>query len=108
VANREIVTTRTFDAAPARVFEAWSRSEHLERWWGPNGFTTTTHQFDFRPGGTWKLTMHGPDGTDYPNRLVYDEIVRPERIVYSHHGGIDGVPAQFQKTVTFVPRGDKT
>ena len=51
----------------------------------------------------------GPDGTDYPNRLVYDEIVRPERIVYSHHGdGIDGVPAQFKQTATFVARGDKT
>ncbi len=74
--TREIVTTRLFDAPPERVFEAWSRAEHLERWWGPRGFTTTTHAFDFRPGGTWKLTMHGPDGTDFPNRIVYDEIVR--------------------------------
>lgn len=106
--NREIVTTRIFDATPAQVFEAWSHSEHLEEWWGPLGFTTTTHKFDFRPGGGWTLTMHGPDGTDYPNRLVYDEIVAGERIVYSHHGGIDGVPAQFQQTVTFVKKGKQT
>ena len=52
--------------------------------------------------------MHGPDGVDYPNRLVYGEIVPAKRIVYSHHGGIDGVPAQFQQTVTFTARGDKT
>ena len=80
----------------------------LERWWGPRGFTTTTHAFNFRRGGTWKHTMHGPDGTDYPNRIVYSEIQRPERIVFSHHGGVDGAPALFQHTVTFVARGDHT
>ena len=52
--------------------------------------------------------MHGPDGTDYPNKLVYEEIVRPERIVYDHFGGIDGVPAQFRQTASFVARGDRT
>ncbi len=106
--NREIVTTRIFQAPPERVFEAWSKSENLEKWWGPQGFTTTTHAFDFRPGGMWKHTMHGPDGVDYPNRLVYDEITDAKRIAYSHHGGIDGVQAQFRQTVTFVTRGDKT
>jgi uncharacterized protein YndB with AHSA1/START domain len=100
--DREIVTTRVFDAPRDLVFEAWTRPEHLARWWGPRGFTTTTHEFDFRPGGTWRLTMHGPDGTDYPNRIVYEEIMRPSRIVYSHHGGgRDGIPAQFRSTVTF-------
>jgi uncharacterized protein YndB with AHSA1/START domain len=62
----------------------------------------------FRPGGVWKHTMHGPNGVDYPNRLVYDEIIHDKRIVYSHHGGIDGVPAQFQQTATFIQRGDRT
>jgi len=107
-AGREIVTIRVFDAPPARVFEAWGQSENLEKWWGPQGFTTTTHAFDFRPGGAWKHTMHGPDGVDYPHRVVYTEIVWPERIAYSHYGGIEGVPAQFEQTVTFAARGDKT
>lgn len=81
---REIVTTRLFDAPRERVFAAWSSAAHLEKWWGPRGFTTTTHAFEFRVGGQWRLTMHGPDGTDYPNRLVYEEIVPFARIVYAH------------------------
>jgi uncharacterized protein YndB with AHSA1/START domain len=103
---REIVTTRLFAAPPERVFDAWSHAESLARWWGPKGFTTTTHVFDFRPGGEWNHTMHGPDGTDYPNRLVFDEIVLPARIVYTNRFAIDGVPTQFTQTVTFVGRGD--
>jgi uncharacterized protein YndB with AHSA1/START domain len=106
--DREIVTSRVLDAPREVVFEAWSSPLHLARWWGPNGFKTTTHAFAFRPGGTWRHTMHGPDGTDFPNRIVYDEIVAPKRIAYSHHGGIDGVPAQFQSTVTFDDEKGKT
>ena len=103
-----IVTTRTFDATPAQVFAAWTRPDLLSRWWGPNGFTTTTHAFDFRVGGGWKHTMHGPDGTDYPNRLAYVEISPGARIVYDHFGGIDGVPAQFRMTATFEAEGSGT
>jgi uncharacterized protein YndB with AHSA1/START domain len=106
--DREIVTSRTFDAPRERVFEAWSTPEAIAKWWGPRGFTTTTQAFEFEPGGTWRYVMHGPDGKDYANRVVYDEIVRPERIVFSHFGGVDGAHAQFQMTVTFTARGEKT
>jgi uncharacterized protein YndB with AHSA1/START domain len=106
--SREIVVSRVFDAPRDLVFDAWTHPSFLEKWWGPRGFTTTTHAFDFRQGGGWTHTMHGPDGKDYPNRLVYDEIVRPERIVDTHHGGVDGVRADFHRTVTFVARGDQT
>ncbi len=108
VSAREVVISRAFDAPRELVFEAWTRAEHLAKWWGPRGFSTTTHALDFRSGGSWRLTMHGPDGVDYPNRIAYDEIVAPERIVFSHHGGIDGVPALFQATVTFVEEGERT
>ena len=106
--DREIVISRVFDAPCERVFEAWTHPSHIASWWGPRGFTTTTESFEFRPGGVWRHTMVGPDGTRYPNRLMYDEITRPERIVYSHYGGIDGVIAQFQATITFTARGEKT
>jgi uncharacterized protein YndB with AHSA1/START domain len=106
--DREIFITRVVDAPRELVFEAWTRPEHLAKWWGPRGFTTTTHAFDFRVGGQWQHTMHDPDGTDYPNRVVYDEIIWDEVIVYSNHGGIDGVPAQFRSTVTFESEGGKT
>src|SRR5580693_792183 len=107
-AARSIVTTRVYDAPRALVFEAFSDPRHLAQWWGPNGFTTTTHAFDMRPGGAWRFVMHGPDGTDYENRITYDEIVKPERLVYRHGGGDDGEPVQFHTTVTFENLGGKT
>jgi uncharacterized protein YndB with AHSA1/START domain len=105
---RSIVTTRVFDAPRELVFAAWTDPKHLAQWWGPNGFTTTTHAFDMRPGGVWRFVMHGPDGRDYENRIVYDEIVKPERLVYSHGGAEDVEPVQFHVTVTFEDLGGKT
>ena len=105
---RTIVTTRVFDAPRELVFEAWTNPKHLVQWWGPNGFTTTIRAIDVRPGGIWRFVMHGPDGVDYENRIVYNEIVKPERLVYSHGGGDDVEPVQFHVTVTFEDQGGKT
>jgi uncharacterized protein YndB with AHSA1/START domain len=103
---RSIVVTRVFDAPRTLVFDAWTDAKHVGRWWGPKGFTTTTHAIDVRPGGVWRFTMHGPDGTDYPNKITYLEIAKPERLVYDH--GDQGEPGYFQSTVTFVEEGMKT
>lgn len=105
---RSIVFVRTFDAPRALVFEAFSDPVRLGQWWGPNGFTTSTVTFDFRPGGVWRFVMHGPDGRDYQNRITFDEIVSPERLVYRHGGGADVEPVQFNVTVTFADEGAKT
>lgn len=77
-------------ATPEQVFSAMSAPERVARWWGPNGFTNTIERFDFRPGGTWLLTMHGPDGKDYPNesrftRLVPNELFEIEHLSGHHH-----------------------
>jgi uncharacterized protein YndB with AHSA1/START domain len=103
-----IVATRVFDAPPALVFSAWTEPRHLAQWWGPDGFTTTTSDFDFRPGGVWRFVMHGPDGRDYENRITFDEIVPPERIAYHHGGGADVEPVQFRTVVTFEVVGGRT
>jgi uncharacterized protein YndB with AHSA1/START domain len=103
---RSIVVTRVFDAPRTLVFDAWTDAKHVGRWWGPKGFTTTTHQIDVRPGGVWRFTMHGPDGADYPNKITYLEIVKPERLVYDN--GDQGEPGYFQSTVTFAEEGMKT
>jgi uncharacterized protein YndB with AHSA1/START domain len=108
LAARSIITTRLFDAPRELVFEAFTDPQHLAHWWGPNGFTLTVQSMEVRPGGTWRFVMHGPDGTDYENRIVYDEIVRPERLVYHHGGGDDVEPVQFHVTVTFEDEGGKT
>jgi uncharacterized protein YndB with AHSA1/START domain len=102
---RSIIGVREFDAPRDLVFAAWTDPKHLAQWWGPNGFTTTTKAFDFRPGGVWRYVMHGPDGRDYQNRITFEKIVRPERIVYCHGGGDDVEPVQFRQTVIFEDLG---
>jgi uncharacterized protein YndB with AHSA1/START domain len=105
---RAIVGTREFDAPRALVFSAWTDPNHLAQWWGPHGFTTTTYSFDFRPGGIWRFVMHGPDGRDYQNRITFEEIVPPQRIVYRHGGGDDVEPVQFRTTVMLEDLGGRT
>jgi uncharacterized protein YndB with AHSA1/START domain len=105
---RSIIGVREFDAPRELVFSAFTDPSHLAQWWGPNGFTTTTHSFDFRPGGVWRFVMHGPDGRDYQNRITFDEIVPPARIVYRHGGAADVEPVQFRQTVTFEDVGGRT
>jgi uncharacterized protein YndB with AHSA1/START domain len=78
----------TFVAAtPTQVFAAMSDPTRVARWWGPDGFTNTIHQFDFRPGGTWLLTMHGPDGKNYPNESRFARIVPGELLEIEHLSG---------------------
>ncbi|MBI5876395.1 MAG: SRPBCC family protein [Chloroflexi bacterium] len=108
IAEREIVTTRIFDAPRDIVFAAWIDPQHIGQWWGPNGFTITTERMDVRPGGEWVFVMHGPDGTDYPNRIVYAVIERPGKLVYKHDSGDENEPRQFVTTVTFAEQSGKT
>ena len=103
---RSIVGTRVLAAPRALVFSVWTDPKHLVQWWGPNGFRTTTHAFDFRPGGIWRFVMHGPDGRNYQNRITFDEIVAPERIVYRHDGAEDVGPVTFTQTVSFEDIGN--
>ncbi len=106
--DRELVFLRMFDAPRELVFDAWTNPEHVGRWWGPNGFSTTTRTMDVKPGGIWQFVMHGPDGRDYQNRITYEEVTRPERLVYSHGGGDDVEPVQFRVTVSFDGMAGKT
>src|SRR5262245_21976858 len=107
-ADREIVITRVFDAPRELVFGMWTDPKHVAKWWGPNGFTTTTHAMDAKPGGVWRFVMHGPDGRDYPNKITYLEVAKPERLVYQHGGEDDYEDIQFHVTVTFEDVGGKT
>lgn len=52
--------------------------------------------------------MHGPDGRDYPNRIIFLEVLQPERLVYKHSGDADTEPVNFQVTVVFEADGHKT
>src|SRR4028119_1185258 len=79
-ADREIVISRLISAPRELVFEAFTQVRHLSRWWGPEGFTTTTRALEFRVGGVWDFVMDGPDGTDHQEWISWTAIVPPERI----------------------------
>lgn len=107
IAEREIVVSRTIAGPRHLVFQAFTEPRHLARWFGPDGFTLTTKAFAFHPAGEWRFTMHGPDGTDYPNWVQWQEIVPPERLVY-RQGQAPGDADAFLATVTLADEGGKT
>jgi uncharacterized protein YndB with AHSA1/START domain len=83
VSDQELVAERVFDAPRQLVFDAWTKPEHLKRWFGPKDWTLPVCEVDFRVGGVWLYCMRSPDGSqDSWGRAVYREIVAPERIVY--------------------------
>jgi len=106
--DKEIIFTRTFDAPRELVFEAWTNPSHVPHWWGPHGFTTTILEMDVRPGGVWRLVMRGPDGTDYHNRIVFVDVVKPSRLVYKNEGEAGSEPVSFETTVTFTDKAGRT
>jgi uncharacterized protein YndB with AHSA1/START domain len=99
--EREIIITRIFNAPRELVFKAWTEPQHIAQWWGPQGFTTRVTEMDLRPGGKWRYIMIGPDGTEYPLKGVFREIVPLERIVTS-----DEFDEGFEKVMNAdLPRG---
>lgn len=105
--SNEIRLTRVYDAPARAVWDAWTIPEQVAKWWGPRGFTITTHSKDLRVGGSWRYTMHGPDGVDYPNVTKYFVVEPYEKLVYDH-GGTDDRPPLFRVTATFAEANGKT
>lgn len=103
----EIYITRIYDASVKLVWDAWTDPKQVAKWWGPRGFTITTHSKDLKPGGHWAYTMHGPDGTNYENKTNYHVVEKYSRLVYDH-GGNDDRPPLFRVTVEFADLKGKT
>ncbi|WP_350275204.1 SRPBCC family protein [Kribbella sp. HUAS MG21] len=106
-ASREVVISRVIDAPRELVFEAFTDVRHLSRWWGPEGFATTTRSFEFHVGGVWDFAMRGPDGTEYAEWISWTEIAPPERIALLHGESRDD-PNAFESVLTFEPDGMAT
>jgi uncharacterized protein YndB with AHSA1/START domain len=81
--NRELVLTRTLNAPRDKVFRAWTEPELLRQWFAPKPWTTPVAECDVRPGGANFIVMRGPDGQEFPNRGVYLEVVKNERLVFT-------------------------
>lgn len=103
----ELYITRVYDAPVKMVWDAWTDPKQVAKWWGPRGFTITTHHKDVRPGGTWSYIMHGPDGVDYPNKTLFHEVEKYSRLVYDH-GASDNTPPMFRVTVNFSENAGRT
>ncbi len=108
--EREITITRIFDAPRQLVWKAWTDPKHLSQWWGPKNFSNPVCEVDARAGGKWHIVMRAPDGQEYPCGGVYQEVLEPERLVFTNiaidaEGNpiIDGFT-----TVLFADAGGKT
>jgi uncharacterized protein YndB with AHSA1/START domain len=107
--EKDLVLTRVFDAPREVVFRAWTDPKHLAQWFGPNGFTNPVCEVDLRPGGEWRHVMRGPDGTEYPMTAIFQEVIRPERLVFVCYVP-DKEKSLFEilNTVNFIAQGGKT
>lgn len=106
--DRELIFSRLLRAPRELVFDVWTKPEHLANWWGPDGFTLTTHEMAVKPGGVWRFMMHGPDGTDYPNKVIFTTVKRPERLEYKQSGEDDMEDINFSVTILFEEDGKNT
>ena len=104
--DREIVMTRVFDAPRHLVFEAWTKPEHLLRWFGPHSCPLVACEIDFCVGGAWRYVLRRPDGRDMVMRGVYQEIKRPERLISTE--SFDDYPGESVNTMTFSEENGKT
>src|SRR5215208_5124270 len=104
---QELGMTQPGASKHLRVLREVGLVRDLSRWWGPEGFTTTTRAFEFHVGGEWDFVMHGPDGTDYQEWISWTEIAPPERIALLH-GESRGDPNAFKSVLTFAPDGAAT
>lgn len=82
-ARLDLVLTRVIDAPRALIWKAWTEPEHLKQWWAPAPITTPECEMDPRPGGVFRTLMRAPDGTEYPTRGCFLEVVERERIVFT-------------------------
>lgn len=107
LSDQEAIITRTFNAPRQLVFDAWTKPEHMPHWWGPRRLTMTVCEIDLRPGGAYRFVLRDTDGDEYGFSGVYQEVVPPERLIYSW--GFEGMPgAEAHITATFEEHDGKT
>ena len=81
--GRDLILTRIINAPREKVYEAWTNPELLKKWFVPAPWTIASVDSDIRPGGSSVIVMRSPDGTEFPNRGVYLEVVKNEKLVFT-------------------------
>lgn len=105
VKDREVVLQRQLPFKRELVWKAMSDPDHMNNWWGPDGFKNVEVSVDFREGGLWSYTMVGPDGTRYPNRVYYKTLIAPAKMVFDHG---DDKFVWFETTITLEEKDGGT
>ena len=105
----DLLLTRVFDAPRELIWKVWTDPKHLAQWYGPHGFTNPVCEVDLRPGGEWRHVMRGPDGSDYPMLVIFQEVVVPERLVFvSYVPDREHSLFEILNVATFTEQGGKT
>jgi len=100
----EVVNTRVFEVRRETLFDAFADPLQLAVWWGPSGFTNSFSEFDLRKGGRWRFVMRSPDGREFANESIFEEVARPEKIVFLHEQPVHA----FRMTMLFDALGPKS
>ena len=109
--KKTVTFTRLLDAPVETVFPLWIEAKHVSKWFAPKHFTVPECTVDAKVGGEIRLTMRGPDGTDYPMKATFEELIPNRRIVTRNWAGMDaeGKPCfETLQTYSFAAEGDKT
>ncbi len=101
VEGANILIKKEFNAPRKLVWKAWTTPEHVEKWWGPEGFTISNIEMNIAEGGVWRFIMKGPDGKEYPNKIIFHEVVEFERLYYPSSNDVENDPEQFQTLIPF-------
>jgi uncharacterized protein YndB with AHSA1/START domain len=102
-AERELVFSRTINAPVDLVWEVWTKAEHIQHWWGPDGFTNSILRMEMRTGGEWDFIMHSPEGISYTHQAIFRKVVKNKLIIYEQL-----TDPKYLATVKFENRGGKT
>ena len=111
ISARELTLERVIDASPEKLFRAWTEPELLQKWFCPRPWTVSSAQLDVRPGGTSLVIMRSPEGQEYPNKGVYLDVVKNERLVFTDAFVQPWVPSEKAfsvVTITFEAQGPRT
>lgn len=104
--SRTLTIEKTFNAPIQLVWDAWTQTEHILKWWAPAGMNIKVVKHDFKVGGQWKYTMPMPDGSEFISEGIYKEIIELEKIVSS--ADFKPMTENVELQSHFVADGDKT
>jgi uncharacterized protein YndB with AHSA1/START domain len=107
----DLVLERVIDVPPNLVWMAWTKPEHVSKWFTPAPWTVADCEIDLRPGGIFRTVMRSPDGKEFPNVGCYLEVVPIERLVWTDALLPGYRPSQtpfFTAVITLEPQGTGT